>query len=329
VIVGGNTSGSGRKEDVVLLEFSPDGDLLRSAVWGTAENESCVGMVQDEDGNLYLTGRYYVTWGDQSALILKLDREWNLVWAKTWGSDSRLERINTIAYANGMLALAGYVEMGDTDDALVLKLDDEGNLQWAKTWKLDMDEIFYSVAILPDGRIIAVGGSGIYSEEISMGILAVFNPDGSTLNRAIWQAGGQRLELRGACLLSNSSLAVTGNSDTGSFASTLDVDSFSIVPGLLWTAPVAGMSFLSSMQDLNGNLYVAGYNYSPITTGTKLPDESNLSTATGIDGIGDGILSEIPGTFTDPQGLVAMPEGIIDQESGTNEEAFIIKNPQY
>jgi hypothetical protein len=73
--------GSGLQE-VVLLKFSPDGELLWDRVWGSEGTEMSYGLAVDGTGTSYISGLS----SSHRALLIKFDSTGDLHWSRHWGS---------------------------------------------------------------------------------------------------------------------------------------------------------------------------------------------------------------------------------------------------
>jgi hypothetical protein len=137
--------------------------------WGDANS------VVADDNNLYLAGIWHY-----SAVVLKYNKDGNLIWNRTWGNNSVFDCAYSIAIKGNYIYVVGFcdgqlpgnlentVEMsasssGDgikgyssspaesyrasSADVLILKYDLDGNLIWHKTWGGTDGDYAYSVAV--------------------------------------------------------------------------------------------------------------------------------------------------------------------------------------
>ncbi len=104
--------------------------------------------------------------GDSDAIIVKYDKEGNIIWNKNFGG-SLLDRFyRIVAVEDGFIAV-GHSNSNDNDlaglnkggqDAIIVKYDFNGNLVWSKNYGGSNNDYFRGVAVLEDG-IIAIGYS--------------------------------------------------------------------------------------------------------------------------------------------------------------------------
>jgi hypothetical protein len=125
-------------------------------------------MAADADGNLYLAGGLNQG-GFRDALLIKLDPDGSVLWAKTWDAGYD-DSFNGVAIgADGTIYAAG----NRTDDsfrmsALMAQYDPDGQLQWARTWRNSAyptgEDDAFGVAAHPSGGAVAVGASHALGE---------------------------------------------------------------------------------------------------------------------------------------------------------------------
>ena len=90
--------------------------------------------------------------GDYDIWILKLDKNGEILWQKTYGSKGY-----DIAHSVKQITDAGYIVAGESDEnMLIIKLDGNGNIEWQKEY--GKGEI-YSIQQTIDGGYILVGNT--------------------------------------------------------------------------------------------------------------------------------------------------------------------------
>jgi methionine-rich copper-binding protein CopC len=128
VYIAGQTDSYGNGlDDVFILKYDLNGNLVWNTTWGGKDSESANSIAVD-DSNIYTIG-----WTDSygsgtvDAFVLKHDLNGNMLWNKTWGSEKR-EWAESIAIENSYLYLAGEKDKKDKDyiELFVLKCDLNG-----------------------------------------------------------------------------------------------------------------------------------------------------------------------------------------------------------
>ena len=147
--------------------------------WGGKYGDGFNNIFQTEDGCFIAIG---YTWskdieglankGEEDAIIVKYDKDFNIIWQKSWGSTG-VELFNSAFQTeDGGFIASGYTMSTDIEglsnkgekDAIIVKYDQEGNLQWQSSWGGNADDSFNEVFQIEDGTFIATGYS--YSTDI-------------------------------------------------------------------------------------------------------------------------------------------------------------------
>jgi hypothetical protein len=147
--------------DIFIEKLDPQGEMVWIKVIADWAHESGEDMVIDAQGNLYIVG--YFGWtavdfdpgpgifymsaeGESDVFVLKMDRNGNLVWARSMGGEGEdIGRAIALDPA-GNIVLTGYftetmdfdpgsgtynLTAVDHEDVFVAKLDTSGNFLWA------------------------------------------------------------------------------------------------------------------------------------------------------------------------------------------------------
>ncbi|MEF3245435.1 MAG: copper amine oxidase N-terminal domain-containing protein, partial [Caldisericaceae bacterium] len=162
-IVCGKTSSFGAGgDDIFVLKLNSNGNVLWAKTYGKVGDEASYSIEQTADSGYIIAGQTSSFGaGGWDILILKLDQNGNISWAKTYGGKSD-------DYASSIQKTldSGYIVSGVTSsygagglDYLVLKLDSNGSVSWAKTYGGDNIDWSYSLQRVVDGGYIVIGKS--------------------------------------------------------------------------------------------------------------------------------------------------------------------------
>ncbi len=102
--------------------------------------------------------------GDRDVWVLRLDKNGNVKWQKTYGGSKR-DWASAVALApNGDVIVAGVTDSfgAGGDDVWVLRLDANGNVKWQKTYGGSKWDEANAVALAPNGDIIVAGHTGSF-----------------------------------------------------------------------------------------------------------------------------------------------------------------------
>jgi len=172
-IISGATSfvlgflGGGWGYDIWVLKLDSQGNIQWQKTYGGWSLEAPETIQQTSDGGYILVGlTQSFGFGPQDILIIKLDSQGNIQWAKTYGGMGY-----EIGFYIRQTQDGGYIVSGSTTsfgaggwDLLVLKLDPNGNIQWAKTYGGAGHEYPWGAVIdqLPDGGYVLVGSTSSF-----------------------------------------------------------------------------------------------------------------------------------------------------------------------
>ncbi len=95
--------------------------------------------------------------GGDDALVMKLNPDGSLAWAKTYGGKDS-DGANAVALApNGDIIVAGYTDSfgAGYEDVWVLRLDSNGNVKWQKTYGGSDEDVADAVALAGNDIIVA------------------------------------------------------------------------------------------------------------------------------------------------------------------------------
>jgi hypothetical protein len=153
------SKGAGRG-DVRVAKLDKRGNLVWDKTFGGSENDETRSIVQTEDGG-YVVAGFTVSedTGDRDIWIIKLDKEGNKVWDRTFGGTSEDWANSIIQGKNGNYIVSGWTKSictGKTD-VWIVKLDKRGNLVWDKTFGGSENDEAHSIIQNDDGGYAVVG----------------------------------------------------------------------------------------------------------------------------------------------------------------------------
>jgi len=133
------------------------------------------------DGNILAVGHTYA-WGagNSDIILVKLDLEGNLLWAKTYGTSGYNIGDDVITAPNGDIIVLG---SNYTYQIVVIRLNSEGNLIWAKQYDLSgssRDIYVTRVFITQNGDIFVIGHINEYGVDEYDYNIYVLKLDGDT-----------------------------------------------------------------------------------------------------------------------------------------------------
>lgn len=166
-IVIGNTQPFGKKgKEVLIVKLDRDGNLLWAKRIGGGNFFYGVDGIQKTNNGGYILNGVTNSLGYKSsdALILKLDKDFNLQWARAIGGTKK----DTTNW-NGVRQTSdgGYIFAGETESfnkgdysGWIVKLKPDGNLEWNRVLDNGEDEALWAVNETSDGGFITAGVGG-------------------------------------------------------------------------------------------------------------------------------------------------------------------------
>ncbi|NIA10540.1 MAG: hypothetical protein GWP10_12620, partial [Nitrospiraceae bacterium] len=151
--------------DLLIIKLGANGNVTWARTFGGMRDESVSSVQQTQDGGYIVAG---YTWsfgaGHYDFLIIKLDANGNITWAKTYGGNDDDYALSIQETSDRGYIVAGHTESFGTgdNDFLVIKLDPSGNVNWAKTFgRSGGDYEASSIQQTMDGGYIIAGKTGI------------------------------------------------------------------------------------------------------------------------------------------------------------------------
>lgn len=150
------------QSDVLIVRYSPEGDLVWVRTFGTALNESARGVALDPAGNFYVTGFYLDT---QETFTAKFDSNGNRLWIRTipqadtsWFSRIIVDQQGN-AYVFNFTDPANFdrpFQPDNVDNAYIAKYDTNGNRQWIYPFPIGQINV-NQIAMDGEGNIYVAG----------------------------------------------------------------------------------------------------------------------------------------------------------------------------
>ena len=160
-ILAGTTSPFGVKNnDFWVLKLRSNGNTEWEKTYGGAGDDCAYSIQETTDGGYIVTGKTNSFGaGDYDFWVLKLDRDGELAWQRTYGG-TKVDYASAIQQtSNGGYILAGYTESFEArgGDFWVLRLSPNGDLEWQKSYGGAGLDSASSVKQTSDGGYIVAG----------------------------------------------------------------------------------------------------------------------------------------------------------------------------
>ncbi len=169
VMVGyGESFNKSGDKDAYIVKFSPDGKLLWQKAYGGDDAEYLYGVAPTKDGGVITVGTTESFGkGEKDIYLLKLDKNGNKIWQKTFGG-KRDDIANAIVKSSdGNFILAGGSSSYNDGnfDFYISKITPEGKQLWAKAYGEEPDDIVHGLTATKDGGCVTTGATESYGSK--------------------------------------------------------------------------------------------------------------------------------------------------------------------
>jgi len=171
----------------IMLYGGSDADAFSSIAQAGNGDIIAVGDTYSSDGD------FPTTHGERDAVVARFSPDGVLKWSRTFGGSGATYFTSVVVVPDGSIIVAGATasqdgdfpaHQGGTYDAVVARLTPDGDLQWSYTYGESNEDVFNSVAVAPDGSVIAVGTTNTMAGELADpdgadGVVVRLAPDGN------------------------------------------------------------------------------------------------------------------------------------------------------
>jgi len=159
-LVAGSTYSKGAGDlDVWIIKIDKEGNKIWEKTYGGSDSDGASSLIQTTDGGYLVAGSTNSKGsGEVDAWVIKLDREGNLLWDRTYGGNDFDNASSLIQTSDGGYAVAGhtYSKGSGGSDVWIFKLDSQGNLLWDRTYgETILDEANFLIQTTDGGFAIA------------------------------------------------------------------------------------------------------------------------------------------------------------------------------
>ena len=154
--------GGGKKSDLYALKLDAAGNKVWIKNFGGTEYDSFSSLIATSDGGFLVLGSKYIDARlTRDMYVIKLDKDGNTLWEKTFGNSGRhAQGADAAVEVPGGFVVAGYIQSTATSfDPKILKLDSNGTLIWEKTYSKPERTSPESIIQTPDGGFMLAGSS--------------------------------------------------------------------------------------------------------------------------------------------------------------------------
>jgi hypothetical protein len=156
IIAGTTYSFGAGKDDVWVIKIDKNGNKIWDKTFGGRNFDTAKAIIKADNG--YVIAGYTDSFGagDRDAWVIKIDKNGNKIWDKTFGGEYS-DEANAIIKADNGYIIAGYTESfgAGAGDAWVIKIDKNGNKIWDKTFGGNEEDKANAIIKADNGYVIA------------------------------------------------------------------------------------------------------------------------------------------------------------------------------
>jgi len=195
------------------VKTDADGNLLWYTLVGTAYDDVCDAAIELEDGSFLVTGRVEnATTRTFRVLLAKVSPTGEQIFMKELPTNLPSLGFKIAQAADGNLLIAGYsYRVSESNsDMLLLKCTPDGTVLWQQNFGTELNDRAYSLATMPDGGCVVVGGSADAMEQSAQMLTYQFDANGTLTASNTDLADSRRGFLYDIIRTSEGKLAVAG-----------------------------------------------------------------------------------------------------------------------
>ena len=163
---------NGGLSDGIVIKYDKDGRMLWQTIVGGDASDRLYNAILTQEDEVIISGHSsssaiedLIIYGYQDAILIKIDKDGNVLWKKNWGGkghDNFSGIINTsgvdfIGYGNSNSSdIQGFTNSGDYD-AIIVKYDSFDNEILLNYWGGNLKDEFSKILNTPDGGFIVIG----------------------------------------------------------------------------------------------------------------------------------------------------------------------------
>lgn len=162
-VIAGHAGNLESGRDVYVVKINKSGKEIWSRTYGGPGQDGAHDIQQTPDGDYIITGYYESEQTSSDVYLIKVDKEGNKKWSRTYGGSDRDYGMAVQITPEGDYVIAGCtLSFGrGARDVYILKTDKDGNKIWSNTIGGPGYEIGESLHLTSDGGFIIAGGGRI------------------------------------------------------------------------------------------------------------------------------------------------------------------------
>ena len=157
-------------DDIFVINLTKDGEVRWKKTFGSTGDDRSRSIKSTADGGSLVTGSFGSTDGNFEGMkedhffVMKLDKNGNVVWNKSFGYDDEFtESVSITTTKGGDILVTGKTSSGDVEremyrgNIVVMKIDKDGNILWKKFFGGSEEEMGTSIIETSDSGVLVTG----------------------------------------------------------------------------------------------------------------------------------------------------------------------------
>ncbi len=178
----GNSSSFGMYDKIWLIRTDPVGDTLWTRVYGQDSSNDGYSIRPTPDSGYIIAGIANAATSNSDFYLLKIDRNGDTLWSRTYGGLSYDEGYNAQPTNDGGYIVVGYADSyGTGGDIYAVKTNSLGDTIWTRTYGGGDLDFGSAVRETPGGGYIIAGTKGSYGPSLDDVYLVKINNNGDTV----------------------------------------------------------------------------------------------------------------------------------------------------
>ncbi|MES2617534.1 MAG: S8 family serine peptidase, partial [Bacteroidota bacterium] len=261
LLIGFTYSYGAGSQDVMIIKVDTSGTVQWSKTVGGSGDDWGWNAAVTSDGGYYVYGAT-TTYGagDFDNYLIKIDKNGNLKWTKTYGNSYYSTMSGLATFDDGSAVFCSNYRTSTSGDNLVAKIDSVGNLVWSKRFGGSFNDAPYKLTKGNDNNIYVVGAERTSSTNQEM-FVACFTPSGNT--KWIKSINGAGNESFYSVEPDGDDIIISGFTDTyGNGLSDISMIKMDTSGNILFSKTIGGTKeevSLSLIKSTDGAYYSAGH----------------------------------------------------------------------
>ncbi|MFZ4544664.1 MAG: T9SS type A sorting domain-containing protein, partial [Saprospiraceae bacterium] len=166
LLAGSSQNTANNNTDAVLFLLDANGNELWNITFGGAGTQEFKKVIEVADGYICagssVVGKNSKGQDNRDALIVKISKTGQIVWSKTYGTDTYEDAQGLVELSSGGFVICGK----DTSDIIVSRTNSDGTLVWTKKFGENNEDEGFAIIQTKDKNIVIAGSSATNNSNV-------------------------------------------------------------------------------------------------------------------------------------------------------------------